>query len=476
LFIAIAGNKMPFSLTNARIYMSEFIPPFPRRHKHQINPFQALYYAQNDLLSIWGEDAFTNEFMSQKILRQHVFVANSPEIIRYVLVENKDNYERKSPQIKRALGPLLGDGLFISDGKTWSSRRKIQTPLFDSSHIQMYSKNMVSTITEMAGNWQKLDDGTSIEVHTEMAKLAAEIISRVLFGEKLGSENSAAVVGAFTDYQSVVKQMAISNFLGLPDWMPNVNAKIGKARVAAKTIHNAVDAIIAIAEKENHKDTMVAELIKANKSENGMDLMTREQIRNELIVFFLAGHETTANVLTWTWYLISQAPDVEKKLHQELDEVLAGRVPEYADVENLKYTRAILDETMRLYPPVPVLSRQALKDDEIRGKKVPAGSIMLVVPWLIQRHKKFWKDPDHFIPERFMPGAEKPKKFTYIPFSVGPRVCIGKSFGITESVLAIAIIAQRFRLTLPPDTDVKHECRLTLRTKGKLPMTMHVRN
>ena len=301
------------------------------------------------------------------------------------------------------------------------------------------------------------------------------MISRVLFGEKLGAANSAEVVGAFADYQSVVKQTALSSFLGLPDWLPNINAKIGKARAATKTIHNAVDKIISIAEKENHKDTMVAELIKANKSENGVDLMTRKQIRNELIVFFLAGHETTANVLAWTWYLLSQSPDVEEKLHQELDEVLGGRIPEYADVDNLKYTRAILDETMRLYPPVPILSRQALKDDEIRGKKIPANSIMLVVPWLIQRHKKFWKDPDHFIPERFMPGAKKPVKFTYLPFSAGPRVCIGKSFGITESVLAVAIIAQRFRLKLSPDVDVKHECRLTLRPKGKLPMTMQFR-
>ena len=455
--------------------MTPFIPPYPKRHKKEINPFQALYYAQSDLLSVWSENDFITEFMSQKILRQHVFIANSPDTIRYVLIENKDNYERKSPQIKRALGPLLGDGLFISDGKTWSSRRKIQTPLFDNSHIQMYSKTMISTIKEMADNWQTKGDNADIEAHTEMAKLAAEIIARTMFGEKLGAENSGAVVGAFSDYQSVVKQMALSNFLGLPDWMPNVNAKIGKARVAAKTIHEAVDAIIAKAEEGGHEGTMVAEFIKANQAENGLDTMTRKQIRNELIVFFLAGHETTANVLAWTWYLISQAPDVEQKLHQELDDVLDGRVPEYADIEKLKYTRAILDETMRLYPPVPILSRQALKEDKIRGKKIPAGSLMLVVPWLIQRHKKYWKDPDHFIPERFMPGAEKPIKFTYIPFSAGPRVCLGKSFGITESVLAVAIIAQRFRLSLPAEVDVKHECRLTLRPKGKLPMTLHTR-
>ncbi len=452
--------------------MPPFTPPFPTRHKKEINPFQALYYAKNDLLSIWDEKAFSDEFMSQKILKQHVFVVNSPDVIRYVMVENKDNYERKSPQMKRALEPLLGDGLFISDGDTWASRRKIQTPLFDHSHIKMFSEVMISTITEMADDWQSQGDGAQLSVHTEMGKLAAEIIARTLFGEKLGAENSTAIVNAFADYQSVVKQMALSNFLGLPDWFPNVNGKIGKARKAAKTIHNAIDSIIAKAEKEGHEGTMVAEFIKANQSDNGLDTMTRKQIRNEIIVLFMAGHETTANVLAWTWYLISQSPDVEKKLHDELDRVLDGRTPEMEDIDNLEYTRAILDETMRLYPPVPILSRQALKEDKIRGKKIPAGSLMLIVPWLIQRHKKFWTDPDSFIPERFMPGAKKPIKFTYIPFSAGPRVCIGKNFGITESVLAIAILAQRFRLSLAPETTVTHECRLTLRPKGSLPMIL----
>jgi len=458
--------------------MSDFIPPFPKRHKEDISPFKALYYAQNDLLSIWDEDSFKSNFMHRKILKQHVFIANSPETIRYVFVENKDNYERKSPQMRRALEPLLGDGLFISDGDTWSSRRKIQTPLFDSSHIKMFTDTMISTIDEMANDWQRKTGGkenTELDIHPEMGKLTAEIIARTLFGEKLGSANSSAVVDAFAEYQSVVKQMNITNFLGLPDFLPNLNAKFGKGRRAAKTIHDAVDEIIAKAEEGGDEGTLVAEFLKANQGESGVDLMTKKQIRNELIVLFMAGHETTANVLAWTWYLISQTPEVEANLHAELDEVLAGRKPEMSDVENLKYTRAILDETMRLYPPVPILSREALAEDTIKGKKVPAGSIMLIVPWLIQRHKKYWDKPDHFIPERFMPDAPKPVKFSYIPFSAGPRVCLGKNFGIVESVLTIAMLAQRFRLSMPRGTKVEHECRLTLRPKGRLPMQVSLR-
>ncbi len=456
--------------------MSDFIPPFPKRHQVNISPFQALYYAQNDLLSIWDEESFTVEFMHRKILKQNVFIANSPDTVRYVFVENKDNYERKSPQMRRALEPLLGDGLFISDGETWSGRRKIQTPLFDSAHIKMFTDTMISTIAEISDEWAAKSDDVELDVHPEMGKLTAEIISRTLFGEKLGSENSSAVVEAFAQYQSVVKQTNLTNFLGFPDWLPNLNAKMGKGRRAAKIIHDAVDNIIAKAEEGGHEGTLVAEFLNANRGESGVDLMTKKQIRNELIVLFMAGHETTANVLSWAWYLISQAPDVEAKLQNELVQVLGGRIPCMADVENLKYTRAILDETMRLYPPVPILSREAKSEDIIRGKKVPAGSIMLIVPWLIQRHKKYWDKPDHFIPERFMPDASKPIKFTYIPFSAGPRVCLGKNFGIVESVLSIAMLAQRFRLSMPLNTQVEHECRLTLRPKGRLPMKLNLRS
>lgn len=458
--------------------MSDFVPPFPKRHKDDISPFKALYYAQNDLLSIWDERSFTARFMHRKILKQNVFIANSPETIRYVFVENKDNYERKSPQMRRALEPLLGDGLFVSDGDTWASRRKIQTPLFDSTHIKMFTDTMISTIAEMSDDWvQKIanSENAKIDIHPEMGKLTAEIIARTLFGEKLGSENSSAVVEAFAEYQSVVKQTNLANFLGFPDWLPNFNGKMGKGRRAAKTIHDAVDNIIAKAEEGGHEGTLVAEFLKANQVDSGVDLMTKKQIRNELIVLFMAGHETTANVLAWTWYLISQAPDVETKLYDELDQVLEGRIPEMSDVENLKYTRAILDETMRLYPPVPILSREAQAEDTIRNRNIPAGSIMLIVPWLIHRHKKYWDKPDSFIPERFMPDAPKPIKFSYIPFSAGPRVCLGKNFGIVESVLTIAMLAQRFRMSMPKGQKVEHECRLTLRPKGRLPMKVSLR-
>ncbi|TAL39996.1 MAG: cytochrome P450, partial [Methylovulum sp.] len=265
-----------------------------------------------------------------------------------------------------------------------------------------------------------------------------------------------------------------NTFFGLPSWIPGI--KTGKATVAAKAIHTIVDKVIAEGEKSGNADTLLAQFLKFQSETVTANTLTREQIRNELIVLFMAGHETTANTLAWAWYLISQCPDVEQRLHDEVDAVLGNRSATFADVAKLTYTRAVIEETMRLYPPVPILSREAIGDDTIRKRHIPAGSIMLVVPWLLHRHKQYWDKPDHFIPERFLDDAPvKPDRYTYIPFSIGPRVCIGKYFGTVETTLCLAILARHFRLQVPEGHQVTHECRLTLRPKDNLPMRISAR-
>lgn len=454
--------------------MSDFIPPFPHRHAKPLNPVQILYLARKDLLSIWPEAAFNYQFMSRKIFNQSVFIANHPDIVKHVFVDNNQNYERKSPMMRKALDMLLGDGLFISDGQTWAMRRKLQTPLFSSQHVHYYSQIMVQVADELAKNWQT-HNGKTLHVLPEMAKLTAEIICRCLFGNKLGAENATEVVNAFTEYQSAIEQMDLSTFLGLPNWLPMPGMNMHKAKKAAVRIHRVVDEIIQSSLEKEADGSLLSLLMEAAKNER-YESLTQVQIHNELIVLFMAGHETTANTLAWTWYLISQAPEVETKLHAELDQVLAGRLPSYADYDKLVYTQAILNESMRLYPPVPILSRQASQSDVIRKKMIPPDSIMLVIPWLLHRHKQYWDKPDHFIPERFMPDApEKINKYAYVPFSLGPRVCLGKYFGQVELVMSFATLAQRFRLTLSLGTSVKHECRLTLRPEGGLPMQAQAR-
>ncbi len=188
-------------------------------------------------------------------------------------------------------------------------------------------------------------------------------------------------------------------------------------------------------------------------------------------MLLMAGYETTANTLAWTWYILSQTPDVEQRLQTEVDEVLGERPATLADLPRLSYTRAILDEVLRLYPPVPVLAREALREETFRGMRIRKGSYIFVCPWLIHRHRKLWHSPDHFIPERFLPGGERPaSKFAYIPFSIGPRICAGMAFGLAELVLIVATMAQRFALRLKPGHRVEARCNLTLRPGERLPM------
>jgi len=453
---------------------SAFIPPHPKRHKADLNSMATLWSARKDLLSFWSEDSFRFQFMRRKILNRTICIANTPELVKHVFVTKKDNYESKSPQMRKALEPLLGDGLFISDGELWKNRRLMQNGLFDNRHIIHYTNVMTATAAEMVEEWAELPENSEISALAAMGTLTSEIIARALFGKELGSEKASAVISAFAEYQAAIEQIHVSNFLGLPEWLPIGKLNMGAAKRAGHKIHAIVDEIIEQAVDNPPPGTLLADLLAANQSGKG-ESISLEGIRNELIVLFMAGHETTANALSWVWYLVSQSPDVEAKLHVELDHVLNGRRPGYDDYQALTYTRAIFEETMRLYPPVPILSREAKEDDVIRRKEIPAGSLMLVVPWLLHRHKDYWENPDHFIPERFLDVNNRPDKFLYLPFSVGPRVCIGKMFGMVEAVMVIATLAQRFRLTLPQGTDVTHECRLTLRPRGALNMKLERR-
>jgi cytochrome P450 len=196
-------------------------------------------------------------------------------------------------------------------------------------------------------------------------------------------------------------------------------------------------------------------------------------LRNEAAVLLMAGHEGSANALAWTWYILSQTPDVEATLHAEVDRVLGGRLPTLADVPKLVYTRAVFEEVLRLYPPVPLLTREAVQDEQFHTCRIPKGSLIVVCPWLLHRHRLIWHKPDHFVPERFLPGGFRPtSKFAYIPFSVGPRICTGMAFGMTEAILSIATIAQNFMMRLVPGHRVEVACRLTLRPGERLPMQL----
>lgn len=454
--------------------MPDFIPPHPPRLPGPPSPWTRLKLARRNFLEMWEDDAFETEFAASRIFMRKVFLCNSPDSVQFAFSLKNASFERKSAQMRHALQPLIGDGLFVSDGETWRKRRRIIAPIVHVSRLPEFAPIMVETAAETRDRWARLQP-PSIDALAEMAHLTAEIICRTIFGRQLGREHAHEIVEGFSDYQRVIDQIDLVSFLGLPEWFPRrYNTAV---RRSVTRIHSVLDGIIASYRSHEHGDevSVIGRLLDARDEDTGEPLST-DALRNEAAVLFMAGHETTANTLAWTWYLLSQAPEVESRLHAELDQVLGGRQPTVADLPRLVYTRAILEETLRLYPPVPILPREAVQEENYQGTRIPKGSLVLVVPWLLHRHRKLWDKPDHFIPDRFLPGnAGAPSKFAYIPFSIGPRICAGMSFGQQEAMLCLATLGQSFRLRLEPGREIKPVCRLTLRPEGGLRMRIEAR-
>jgi cytochrome P450 len=339
--------------------------------------------------------------------------------------------------------------------------------------MALFAPTMVEAANETAERWAALPSGAPIDALREMATLTAKIICRTVFGPRLGSEHATAIVASFSEYQRVIGQLDLMYLVGLPDWLPRYYSPA--IRRAARRIHQVLDDIIRQC-RAGGETSMIRLLLDARDPETGAAL-DADALRNEAAVIFMAGHETTANSLAWSWFLLSQAPEADARLHAELDEVLGGRLPTLDDVPRLLFTRAVFEEAIRLYPPVPFLGRQALQDEKIRNRHIPKGSLVAVVPWLLHRHRQLWDDPDQFIPERFLPeNAAARQRYSYVPFSVGPRVCAGQAFGQAEAILCIATLAQSARLQLAAGAVVEPVCRLTLRPGDALPMTVHRRD
>ncbi len=414
--------------------------------------------------------------MQTRLITRTTLICNWPDWVRDAFVANNGAVERKSPQMRHALKPLLGDGLFISDGPVWAKRRKIVAPIIHASRLAEFAPTMIEAAIEMRDRWAGIPPGQEINALTEMAELTAEIICRTIFGRALGGAHAREIVDAFSDYQRRIGQTALGSMFGLPDWIPRFYSPAIRRSVARMIA--VLDEIVASYRQRDlsAEGAMIGHLLEARDPDTGEPL-SDAAIRNEAAVIFMAGHETTANTLAWTWYLLSQAPEIEAKLHEEIDGVLGGRTPNLADLPRLPYTRAIIDETLRLYPPVPFLAREAVRDVTLQRRLFRKGSLVIVVPWLLHRHKSLWDDPDAFLPERFLPGAARPiDKYAYVPFAVGPRVCAGMAFGIAETVLSLATLAQAFRLRLRPGARVEPVARLTLRPEGNgLPMTLQAR-
>jgi cytochrome P450 len=442
----------------------------PERRR-RANLWRSIRSMRDNASIAYASEDFSADIIAQRILWRRIFVINQPEAIRYILLDNAANYT-KSEVGRRLLEPGLGRGLLTSEGETWRRHRRIMAPAFDPRSIAGYVPVMTEVTQALLAKWDVMAEPREADVAAALMHATLHIISRAMFSSD--SDEIVDVVEAGVNLYQTKVQPTLADFLHLPQWLARFIAPF-------PTIFGEFDIKVdkLLTERgrspEAEPNDLLARLIYARDAETGGG-MTAKEVRDQVVTIFMAGHETTAQALSWSFFLLSQHPDVERKLHDELTTVLAGRTPHSEDLAHLRYTRMVIEESMRLFPPAYLISRQPIGDDEVLGHCIPAGSAVLILPWLLHRKPALWENPDRFDPERFAPaGAARRPRFAYMPFGAGPRICIGGAFAMAEAIIILATIAQRYRLRLKPGSRVEPQGLITLRPRHGLPMTLERR-
>jgi cytochrome P450 len=399
------------------------------------------------------------------LLGKRIYFVNDAEYVKRILLDNVANYP-KSVTYRNNLRPFLGDGLLISEGEFWKRQRRLAQPAFHLRRLKALAAAMAEAAAQMAMGWQH---GKVIDVMSEMNAVTMEIVARTLFGADV-SADIAEVAGAMAVLQEETGRVRPTAFFDLPEWV--VRPRGPEFRRAVATLDRIVNRIVAERRASGEsRDDLLSMLLEARDEETG-EGMTDRQLRDELVTLFLAGHETTAISLAWTFHLLAQNRRAEAILQAEVDGVLTERAaPAFEDLEHLHYARMVAEESLRLYPPAYVFSRRAAADDRLGPYRMPAGAHIVISPYALHRRPDYWPEPDAFWPERFAPGARTDRpKLAYLPFGGGPRICIGNSFAMMEHAIVLAAAVRLWRLESIPGREVRTEPRITLRPKGGLPM------
>ncbi len=384
------------------------------------------------------------------------YLINHPNYIRHVLVDNNKNYT-KDTYSNRLFSKVVGAGLLTTEGDHWRQQRRMMQPAFHHTRIEQLDGMIVDVTQSMLDGWQRAFEANQpIDIAREMAALTLTVTTRSLFGVDLGDE--------VREVGEIINRAA--NDLEKPSSPRLIQS--------AQEFGEVIDRIIR-QRKQNFRDggDLLSSMILARDEHSG-DGMTDEQLRTQVMTLMLAGYETTASALTWTWHLLSQNLASLDRIRSEVRENLQGRRPHYADLDHLPFTGMVLDESLRLFPPAWTLGRRAICDDIIDGFYIPENAVIAICIYVLHRHPNFWDRPDEFHPERFSPENSRGRnKFAYIPFGSGPRQCIGNNFGLMEAALVMACVLQRFELHSIPGMDVEPQAVFVLRPNRDVMMSLH---
>jgi unspecific monooxygenase len=404
---------------------------------------QRMAAIRESAIGTWGQRAYEEDIVRGRFLLHSSFILNTPDAIRHVLVDNYENYSR-TPAGFRVLRPMLGEGLLIAEGRAWKHQRRTLAPAFTPRAVATLIPHMVAATDETVAKLRGVSAGP-VDLRETMQRMTLEIAGRTMFS--FGMDRHGAALRDFV--MEYGERLARPHFLDLvlPRGWP-APRDFSRARFRKRWTRFVAMLIAerrAAGKQEGAPARDLFDLMNAARDPETNEAFSDEQLGDQVATMILAGHETTATALFWSLYLLALDPVAQEQLAAEARQAGANGAP---DLERLKFTRAVVDETMRLYPPAFLIARAALGADVIAGMPIRKNDVIVIAPWLLHRHEKLWRDPNAFVPERFMPPAPPPDRFAYLPFGVGARVCVGAHFALVEATLALARIIAAFRVTL----------------------------
>ena len=453
---------------------SSFRPPAPLPRPDWPGPFDLIRTLWSNPIEAWTHRHFAQPIVRTRLPFADIFVVNDPAAVRRVLSDNAENYSKDRFQ-KRMLG-VLTNGLLTAENEQWKSQRRLIAPLFTSKTVKSMAPAMVTEIDELIARW-KSQDGATIDIAQEMTDLALNVLESTIFsaGLSVGRDDLRAAMRIYFDALGRIDPFDLLDF---PDFIPRISRLY--ARPAIRIFHQVVDDMIAVRRRDlqegasNGQHDILMLLIRARDSKTNREL-TKQEIRANVVTFMAAGHESTANAITWALYLLSCSHEWRERVRAEAAREI--NAPPTLLFDRLIETRAVVEESLRLYPPLAAISRMARNNDELAGMRVEAGAMIVISPYVLHRHKIWGARADQFDPARFLPGARAYiDRYAFLPFGAGPRGCIGSIFALQEATMAVAAITQNFELELDPNHTVWPVHRITLRPRGGLPMSVRRRS
>ena len=450
-----------------------FRPWTPPRHDKPLGLARFLWVSWRNPLLMWSDRHFREPQLYAKGRLGGIIVVSHPEGVRHVLTENAANYEKGALQ-RRVLGPMLAEGLLLTEGDVWRRARRILAPLFTPARTQKLAARMGEVCERRVEGWGLGYGARVLNVDSEMSGLTFDILSATLFSNELEGD-AKGFETALNRYLAVGARIDPLDVIAAPSWIPRLGraASGGVARFFEERVASVVSRRRAAIERgDDAPDDLLSALLLARDEQDGAALSDREVAAN-ILTFILAGHETTARTLGWALHLISRSPEAAAHLRAEAD-AFDLTDPKWAD--GLPWTRAVIEEAMRLFPPAPTLARRALGPDVIGGQAIEAGTAVAISPWVLHRHQLLWDAPDEFRPQRFLPENRKAiDRYAYIPFSAGPRVCIGAAFAMQEAMIALATVLRAADVEAITQVEPRPTHQITLRAEAPIHLKLRAR-